>query len=126
MENRSNAFQELEELYKDVETRISQKGVNCQCCGECCNFLTNGMRLYIFHLERLYLQGKLGKNLTLEEGKCSGQQKKLCSIHEWRPLGCRTQFCSNTLQEIYEFFADKIKEIESRYGIEYDYSEAFD
>jgi len=120
------AFEELEKIYAQVEALLKQEKISCQCCGKCCNFSTNGMRLYIFHLERLYLLARLGHPLSLKQGKCIGQKENLCSIHPYRPLGCRTQFCTHTFQEIYENFAKKIQEIEASYNIQYDYSEAFE
>ncbi|NUM33898.1 MAG: YkgJ family cysteine cluster protein [Candidatus Brocadiae bacterium] len=120
------AFEELEKIYTEVEALLKQQTIVCHCCGKCCDFSKNGMRLYIFRLERLYLLSKLGSPLSLKDGKCSGQNQNLCSLHKYRPLGCRTQFCTHTFQEIYEIFAKKIQEIEIKYNIEYEYAEAFE
>ena len=121
-----SAFEELEKIYAQVEDILKDEKVCCQCCGKCCDFSSNGMKLYIYHIERLYFLEKSGFPLTLSQGKCIGQKERLCSVHEYRPLGCRTQFCTHTFQEVYETFARKIQEIEKKYAVEYDYAEAFE
>ncbi len=120
------AFNELEEIYRQVDTEISAEKVICHQCGKCCNFWENGMRLYIYNLEREYIKKHFPNMLHLNSGCCGAQEKKLCKAHLIRPLGCRTQFCSKTLQEIYEKYAYKIREIEKKYNIIYEYSEAFE
>lgn len=124
--NLAAAFIALEQIYHLADQEIEAHQVQCNCCGQCCDFDHNGMRLYIYHIERLYLQHKRqGQGLVLQNGRCCAQQQSLCGIHSIRPLGCRTQFCSITLQEIYEKYAAQIKLLEQKYGILYAYSEAF-
>lgn len=120
------AFIELKQIYALVDQEIQHTDVCCKCCGQCCDFDHNGLRLYIYHIERLWIMQNLqGNSLCLKQGRCSAQNQLLCGIHEIRPLGCRTQFCSTTLQDIYEKYATKIKALEKKFGIPYCYSNLF-
>ncbi|HON45564.1 MAG TPA: YkgJ family cysteine cluster protein [Planctomycetota bacterium] len=121
----AKAFQELESIYEDLESELAKLHVKCQCCGECCNFSTNGMRLYIYHIEELYGMEKNQQPYTLQQGICCFQKDNLCTSHIYRPLGCRTQFCTITLQDIYEQYAHQIILLEQKYNIDYEYKEAF-
>jgi len=121
-----SAFEELRQIYAAADREIAAASAQCQQCGGCCNFDRNGMRLYIYALERIHLEFICGKGLELCHGVCSGQNQTLCHIHAIRPLGCRTQFCTITLQEIYEKYAQKIRALEQKYKIDYDYSNAFE
>ena len=120
------AFIELEKIYQSIDAEIQKHTVECQMCGKCCNFSINGMRLYIFHIEKLYLQSRLGKSLSLKAGCCSGQQGNICISHQYRPIGCRTQFCTHTFQDIYEKYAKKIAKLEENHNIPYAYQDAFE
>ena len=119
------AFDALLALYRELDEAIEAAHPNCDQCGTCCNFDTNGMRLYIFSVERMLLRSRLGDDMCLVDGVCSGCQDRLCTIHEIRPLGCRTQFCHETFQDIYESFRLKIMAIEEEYRIPYHYQDAF-
>ena len=117
---------ELESIYEQLEQELSTIHL-CKCCGKCCNFATNGMRLYIYHIERLYGQIKHNRPFTLkEDGSCYFQKNNLCSVHSSRPLGCRTQFCTATLQDLYEKYAKQIEALELKYNISYEYANAFE
>ena len=126
MRRKESAFSELEKIYQSVDAEIQNHTIECRMCGKCCNFSTNEMRLYIFQIERLYLQSRLGKKLSLRSGCCSGQQGNTCDIHQYRPIGCRTQFCTYTFQDIYEKYAREIAKLERRHDIPYIYQDAFE
>ena len=91
---------------------------------ECCNFSTNGMRLYIYHIEELYSMEKINNLIHCNKAFVVFKDN-LCTSHIYRPLGCRTQFCTITLQDIYEQYAHQIILLEQKYNIDYEYKEAF-
>ena len=125
MENsKKEMFEKLELVYSFADKIINEENGNCLECGKCCNFNTNGMRLYIFTLERMYLEEKYGQ-MSLVNGNCKALVDNKCSIHNFRPLGCRTQFCDKTFDTLYEQCAKKIHEIEKEHGIQYFYGNAF-
>ncbi len=116
---------ELAELYAQVDAQIQSESVCCRQCGKCCDFRTNGFRLYTLELERILILQKTGSGLELIDGKCSALRDGKCSIHPVRPLGCRTQFCEACFDDLYEQTKEKIQHIEKRASISYDYTDTF-
>lgn len=127
---------ELESVFADVVAAIGARGPACWASGRCCNFEKVGHRLYVTALEAAYTLSKLPaeRRPTMaqiakarERGGCPFQQKNLCSVHEIKPLGCRTYFCDKSAQrwqeELTEEMHGRIRAIHDRHGVEYRYGE---
>ena len=125
-EQPSNAvLRKLAEFYAQVDEQIKNEPVRCRQCGECCDFRTNGFRLYTLELERALILRETGRSLELCDGKCSALKDGRCSIHPVRPLGCRTQFCDECVDEIYERAKERIQQMERECNISYAYRDTF-
>lgn len=135
-ESHHNAASELELVFADVAKAIESRGPACWASGRCCNFEKVGHRLYVTALEAAYTLSKLPpeRRPTMaqiakarERGGCPFQQKNLCSVHEIKPLGCRTYFCDKSAQrwqeELTEEMHGRIRAIHDRHGLEYRYGE---
>ena len=125
----------LAEIYADVDRELGEDA-RCTACGKCCDFAANSYRLYASQLEVEYVVRHTGRKPVLVDGRCCFQGSSgECTIHQWRPLGCRTYFCSRAhtqpdgprrAEEIYESALGRIKSISDRHGREWRYAHFFD
>ena len=93
---------EVEALYGEVDQCLGRENIHCRMCGNCCDFKANGLRLYALESERILIRRRCGAELHLQSGICSARKNARCTVHPFRPLGCRTQFCDATLDHVYE------------------------
>lgn len=119
-----NAREALRAIYREVDEDIAATGAVCHRRGRCCDFLTNDHRLFASSVELAYIRERhpapLGDGVL-----CPFWKNRLCAERERRPLGCRTYFCDERMQEraqaIYESFHRKIKKLAESHGLPYSY-----
>jgi len=124
----------LLEIYAEVERELAD-GPRCRACGRCCDFNANSYRLYASQLEVDLVIEKAGRRPVLVDGRCCYQDASgACTIHAWRPLGCRTYFCAeaHTLphgprraEEACERALARIKSLSDQLGREWCYAPFF-
>jgi len=120
----------IERIYTDLVAEVAERRPVCVVSGRCCRFEEYGHRLYVTTLE----MGKFVHDLALaprqvEEnpGGCPFQVAKLCTVHAFRPFGCRMFFCDATSTEwqnaAYERFHGRLKAMHEALGVPYAYVE---
>lgn len=125
----------LQGFFEALDGELEQVGVVCARCGRCCDFETWGHRLYVTGLEIAWVLGGTeergtGIEIPMVVGSmrgCPFQVEGLCSIHPYRPMGCRVFFCQSEarfrLQELYERFQGRLRRLHERSGLPYAYME---
>jgi hypothetical protein len=120
------ALDELRQLYAQLDAELAAEAVGCQRCGRCCNFHQNPYILFASWLERALIDRATREPAGLhDDGSCGWQRDGLCTIHEVRPLGCRTAFCradwGQRQQELHERYRGRLIAICSRLDLPWDY-----
>ena len=117
----------LLEIYDDVERELASRGHVCRACGNCCDFEANDYKLYASQIEKEIVAEKTGRRPELVNGCCCFLNADgKCTIHPWRPLGCRTYFCDRSggpdaAQELHEHALARIKKIATRHPAGWQY-----
>jgi Fe-S-cluster containining protein len=118
-------FQEIEEVYRQVDEEIRATGAVCWLRGDCCDFEASPHKLYASSIEIAYVKDRYPDPFPLGSVLCPFWKDRKCTERERRPLGCRTYFCDvrfrDQLEAIYEKHHRKIREIADRHGLEYRY-----
>ncbi len=126
---RSDALSSVDELYRAVQLQIDQRRPLCVISGRCCRFDEFGHRLYVTTLELAHFVHHLPPAHAIADhpGGCPFQVGKLCSVHAFRPFGCRIFFCDSTSTEwqnlLYEQFHADLKRLHQTLRIPYFYTE---
>ena len=126
----------LLDIYLEVEANLLGRGFRCEACGQCCDFVRNDYRLYASRLESDLVVRHTGRQPELVDGRCCFQDASgRCTIREWRPLGCRTYFCSkaagnepeqrHAFESIHENALRRIRELTEQLGMEWEYGRFF-
>ncbi len=118
---------ELDEIYKELEEDLSRLAPECKACGRCCHFESFGHVLYASNLEVDYLLLKAGPpKKSIAKEVCPYLVDNLCTVRRHRTLGCRVFFCQkdwqDTSQELYQRYYRRIKELATRYQLEWCYA----
>ncbi|MEX2217154.1 MAG: hypothetical protein WD749_00210 [Phycisphaerales bacterium] len=142
----------LEAVYAEAAAEIEARKPVCVASGRCCHFEAYGHRLYVTGLEAAYTVSRAGRRdragsapggargaLSLPvlsaatlagaqgAGMCPFLQGTLCTVHEIKPLACRTYYCDPTAQEwqqaLTERLLGRIRGIHEEFGVEYRYGE---
>jgi len=120
---------ELAVVYDALEEHLASLGVRCQACGRCCDFLRNDYRLYASFIERAPIVRRHGPPHLTPSGHCCFLAGGRCSIHPWRPLGCRVFFCAPDHKprepETHEAFQRRLRAATERLGLPWDYAPFF-
>jgi Fe-S-cluster containining protein len=121
------AFEQLAELYEELDAVIADLQPLCVRSGLCCRFEEAGHELYATHLESDYAAARHPQAPPPEaEGRCPYHVAGVCTAREGRPLGCRTYFCDarteERLAEVHEEFLARIRRIERECGYPAGYS----
>jgi Fe-S-cluster containining protein len=122
------AFSELRALYAELAQALEPFRRHCDSRGTCCNFDFTGHMLYVTGLEAAEMAraGVTPKVEQAQAGTCPFLDGKLCGIRDYRALGCRIYYCDKTYEEqrnaVYETFLAKVRQIETRYGLEHSYA----
>ncbi len=147
----------VQAIYDLVDRDIQARSPVCDASGRCCRFETYGHRLYVTALEiavflRRYelaapqsvtadaqtefksesqsesqpLALPLASTGPLPDA-CRYQVNGLCSVHAYRPLGCRIFFCDPTaeawMSEVYEHYLAALRDLHDHLGLHYRYLE---
>ena len=121
---------EIERVYAELDDELRALGHDCRGCGDCCDLVRHGFRLYLSTLELALVleQAGIGRLPPQREGRCGFQSGPHCTIHAFRPLGCRTYFCKaegQHLSELYEKYLKKLKALAERYACVWEYCQKY-
>lgn len=115
----NSIFEQLLRIYDEVEAAVGGR-TSCSACGRCCDFSANDYVLFASQLEIDLLTEFANRPPELVNGRCCYQSEDgRCTVHQWRPLGCRTYFCRSAMQscgeeflrETYENALQRIREL---------------
>ncbi|GIW76895.1 MAG: hypothetical protein KatS3mg104_1958 [Phycisphaerae bacterium] len=121
----------VKQLYEEIQQQVKLKNPRCDRSGRCCRFEEYGHRLFVTTVELAAFFGHAKSGLfstprTINEG-CPYQVDRLCTVHSYRPFGCRIFFCDPTAtdwqQEQYEHFHLQLKQIHTDFNVPYMYVE---
>jgi hypothetical protein len=122
--------EEVLALYRRMDEELAEIQRGCRACGSCCDFGTHGEILYASKLERevLALAGAPpapAGPVHPEDLICPYRVEGKCTARRYRPIGCRTYFCSGDGRargmELYERYRAVVADISRRAGMEWDY-----
>jgi Fe-S-cluster containining protein len=120
-------------IYDAVQREIDARRPLCVMSGRCCRFEEYGHRLYVTTLELAsFLAAAAPGGLLMridhrDRQGCPFQLNGLCSVHAFRPFGCRIFFCDPTAtqwqQDLYERYHAELKRLHETLGVRYFYVE---
>jgi Fe-S-cluster containining protein len=125
-------FNELKDIYRQLEKELDQIPRPCEACGECCQFDKAEHRLYGSGLELAFLNAHHPISSKTESGsspedRCPHQKNGKCTVREHRLIGCRTYYRLHAkkdrilAEEAYERALDKVKCISNAKGLTWEY-----
>jgi Fe-S-cluster containining protein len=131
---REEVRQAVRSLYRDIQTEIDERRPLCIVSGRCCRFEEYGHRLFVttielacFHYDLQVTASAKGEPAPWNGTGCPFQQRKLCSVHGIRPMGCRLFFCDASAEAwqnaLYERFHSQLKRLHEALGVPYRYME---
>jgi len=125
----------LASIYEHVQCALEGLGCACAACGRCCDFAANDYILYASAMEIELVSAKTGRWPELIGGRCCFQDSAgRCTIHQWRPLGCRTYFCDRVqggasgavrCAEVYEQALARLRKLAQECGGQWSYRRFF-
>ena len=90
----------LQNLYEEIDCRVTQAGPRCEASGKCCRFRDYGHTLFLSEPEAEYLlEPGLPQETVVDSGRCPYQINGLCTARDRRPAACRTFFCDPSFEE---------------------------
>lgn len=125
-----SVVKEVLALYARMDAELAEYQRGCRACGSCCDFGTHGEILYASRLERevLALAGPPPAPAAPphpEDLVCPYRVNGKCTARGYRPIGCRTYFCSGSGRQegmdLYERYRAVLADISRRAGLEWDY-----
>lgn len=123
-------FEKLASLYEALDQESEHLRLRCKTCGECCHFEKQEHILYASQLEIDYfLWGVKNNNIETTKDmpveRCLFQEENVCNAHKFRPLGCRTFFCTDKnsfiLEDLSNRFHGALKKIHIENNLEWQY-----
>lgn len=122
-----SVYSELVIIYQQLEKELTQLNPGCDRCGACCNFTTFDHVLYASSIEVSFItQYTQVPDHTISNNICPFLKDNQCSIRDFRMLGCRVFYCNTHYKEIshdvYEKYCRMIKELSTKYNIQWKYS----
>ncbi len=107
----------LQSARQSMADAVSGADVSCRACGSCCDFPRQDHVLFATKLEldaaiywsrqHLQLSSRAAAEL-LTNGLCPFWQSGRCAVHEVRPLGCRSFFCTGQEKKLVASKADNV------------------
>jgi Fe-S-cluster containining protein len=118
-------------IYNALQQAIDAQKPVCLVSGRCCRFEEFGHRLYVTTLElAAFVRPVRLQTPSLQPWDGSGcpfQRNKLCTVHAFRPFGCRIFFCDATAtawqNQQYELFHRRLKDLHVQLDVPYFYVE---
>ncbi|HEY8665583.1 MAG TPA: hypothetical protein VIL86_02910 [Tepidisphaeraceae bacterium] len=131
------ALSAVADIYLRLQSEIDARRPLCIASGRCCHFESFGHRLFITTLELAAFLHDFNNSPARHQHRaalrdfsgqgCPFQLNKLCSVHAFRPFGCRIFFCDPTStdwqQQRYERFHAELKSLHDTLKIPYFYLE---
>ena len=125
---------ELLAVHALIRDQIEARGPACWASGRCCRFGAAGHRLYVTGLEAAHLVLRLGHAPTLAEVETARRRDdcpyliaNACSVHAFKPTGCRIYFCDASAQDWQHDLCERVlamlRSLHERRGVEYRYVE---
>jgi Fe-S-cluster containining protein len=118
------------ELYQALTAEIELRRPVCVMSGRCCHFDEYGHRLYVTTMElAAFAREQRAQSVPVQsnEGGCPFQKQKICTVHSFRPMGCRLFFCDASSEEWqkekYEEFHGQLKRLHETLEVPYAYVE---
>jgi Fe-S-cluster containining protein len=133
--DRPEVIAAVRDVYQAVQAEIDTRRPVCVVSGRCCRFEEYGHRLFVTTLELAAFWHDLSRSpiptaqrMAAWDGTgCPFQVAKLCSVHPFRPFGCRMFFCDATStewqNECYERFHADLKRLHQTLDVPYRYVE---
>ncbi len=125
---REKVDQFFHDLYREVYGIVGGVQFTCKNCKNCCDFDASGLNLFATNLEFAWFIKNIKIIPKIIANRCPFLDVNVgCTVREFRPLGCRTFFCSppeNYDQQIvYESAIVKIKTFIENNHLPYSYQE---
>jgi Fe-S-cluster containining protein len=116
------------DLYREVDAAADEVQFTCKNCKTCCDFDASGLNLFATNLEFAWFLANVKNIPPITANRCPFLNPGVgCTVRRFRPLGCRTYFCSppkNYDQQIvYESAIAKIKTFIDQNRLPYAYQE---
>ena len=117
---------EVEDLYRRLDERVSERNPVCVNRGACCRFGEFGHRLFVTPVELAYFLARAKVPIRSASGDaCPYHLEGLCGARSERPIGCRIFFCDPTAQSwqgpLTEETLAWLKDIHVKYALPYRY-----
>jgi Fe-S-cluster containining protein len=113
-----------------VDRELAAVSPGCDACGKCCDFEDGQRVLFASTLEVDFLVRGAGPGRPTKRRICPYLTGQKCGARPFRPLGCRTFFCSSrhpeALQSIHEKHHRELAELARRRNLEWRYAPLLD
>jgi len=120
--------EQVEAVYRWIETQIEATGAHpqpCKSCGQCCDFKGYDHRLYVTSAELTHFLTRTSRDIAEPTGPCCPfNVDGVCTVHQWRFAGCRIFLCSGDAEaqaQISEEAVRRLKSICLENNLEYRY-----
>lgn len=88
----------LRALYEAVDRRVGASTPKCAVSGRCCDFPVAGHTLFATAIEADLVADAVSIPEPEAPGWCPFYRKRLCTLRDLRPVGCRVYFCDPDYQ----------------------------
>lgn len=127
-ELRASVSQLMESLYRELDSTADQVQPTCKSCKKCCDFAASGLNLFVSNLELAYFVMNVSPAEKMPAGRCPYlDENQGCTVREFRPIGCRTYFCTPPKnydeQTLYENAIGQVKRFIESHWLAYGYVE---
>ena len=123
-------------IFRESSETVRRERPLCVASGCCCRFESYGHRLYVTGLEAAWfvreLDAEAGR-LTVpmidearERGDCPMLENGFCTVHSFRPFGCRSYFCdprARWQESTYERWHAMVRTLHDELDVPYVYGE---
>jgi len=129
--SRSEAELHVQALYRTVDRKVQAAGPICTLSGFCCDFPRSGQTLFATALETDMVLSRGEPPAPERRGWCPFYRRRLCTLRELRPLGCRIYFCDSSFQasamsDIAESAHRELQRIHDEHDVPYRYAPFLD
>jgi Fe-S-cluster containining protein len=130
----ADTAEKVAQIYRWIDEQVAKMtaGVDQPCvgCGQCCDFVRYGHRLFVTTPEMIYLAHNLKPDPVrrMPGDACPYMENDKCTIHPHRFSGCRIFFCNPDVSEekqalLSEAAVRKFKRICDEHRIPYRYTD---